>query len=257
MSSPSIFRNPQLDGASFFWEAGPVGVLLCHGFTATTTEVLLLANALYEEGYSIAAPLLPGHNTTPEDCNRFKWQDWYVAFEQACQQLAQKCRRVVVGGESTGALLALYHAAQHPEDFAILCYAPALRLLLSPLKVSLLSLLVPFVTAIPKPASTDDNLWKGYNVNPLKGASQLIKLQKAVIPLLQKIHQPILILQGRLDPTVHPQAPQLILDQVGSEVKQLHWLQNSSHCVILDKERALASQLTIEFLESIHTQKIE
>jgi carboxylesterase len=253
MAHTFIFRNPQLDGASFFWEAGPVGVLLCHGFTATTTEVRLLANALYEEGYSIAAPLLPGHNTSPEDCNRFKWQDWYAEFEQACEQLAAKCHRVIVGGESTGALLALYHAARHQGDLAVLCYAPALRLQIAPLKAFFLSLLVPFLASIPKAPSTDDNLWKGYNVNPLKGAAQLLKLQKAVTPLLHKIHQPILILQGKLDPTVHPQASQFIFDQVSSTVKQLHWLENSAHCVILDKERALAAQLTIEFLESIQT----
>jgi carboxylesterase len=251
MANDSIFRNPQLDGSPFFWEAGQVGVLLCHGFTATTTEVRLLANALYEEGYTIAAPLLPGHNTTPKDCNRFKWQDWYTAFEQAYEQLAAKCPHVVVGGESTGALLALYHAAQHQEDLAILCYAPALRLMINPVKAFFLSLLVPFITSIPKAPSSDDNLWKGYSVNPLKGAAQLIKLQKEVTPLLQSIHQPILILQGKLDPTVHPQAPQIIFDQVNSAAKQLHWLENSTHCVILDKERALAAQLTIEFLKSI------
>ena len=121
MAQTSIFRNPQLDGSPFFWEAGPIGMLLCHGFTATTTEVRLLANALYEQGYTISAPLLPGHDTTPKDCNRYTWQDWYAAFEQAYEQLSAKCQGVVVGGESTGALLALYHAAYHLDDLAILC----------------------------------------------------------------------------------------------------------------------------------------
>ena len=251
MAQISIFRNPQLDGSAFSWEAGPIGVLLCHGFTATTTEVRLLANALYAQGYTISAPLLPGHNTTPKDCNRYTWQDWYAAFEQACLQLSAKCQGVVVGGESTGALLALYHAAHHHDDLAILCYAPALRLTTSPIKVFLFSLLKPFITSIPKPPSTDDNPWKGYKVNPLKAASQLLRLQKVVPPLLPQIQQPILILQGKLDPTVHPLASQTINDRVSSAVKQLHWLENSTHCVILDKERAEAARLTIEFLEQV------
>ena len=55
-------HNPDLAGETFYWESGKVGVLLVHGFTATTTEVRLLAQCLHAEGYTISAPLLPGHN---------------------------------------------------------------------------------------------------------------------------------------------------------------------------------------------------
>ncbi len=244
-------RNPQLDGSSFFWEAGSTGVLLCHGFTATTAEVRLLAQVLFAHGYTVAAPLLSGHGTTPQDCNRYAWEDWYVSLEQMYGRLAEHCQEVVVGGESTGALLALSLAARHPQVAAILCYAPALRLKLGRIKIFLLSLLAPFIASIPKPLSTDDNLWQGYNVQPLKGARQLIRLQKSVLPRLPAIHQPILVMQGRLDPTVHPQSPQVIYDRVSSSVKELHWLEHSTHCVILDQERELAASVSIDFLQRV------
>jgi esterase/lipase len=54
-----------------------------------------------------------------------------------------------------------------------------------------------------------------------------------------------------LDPTVHPQSPQIIVHQVSSSIKELHWLEFSTHCVILDKERHLAAQLTLDFLQRI------
>jgi carboxylesterase len=247
----SPLRNPHLEGASFYWEAGHTGVLLCHGFTATTAEVRLLAQALLARGYTISAPLLPGHGTTPQDCNRYTWENWYTSLEGAYHRLAAHCQKVVVGGESTGALLALCLAHEHAEVAAILCYAPALRLKLGRASIFLLSLLVPFLTSIPKPPSTDDNPWQGYNVQPLKGARQLLRLQKSVVPLLPAIHQPILIMQGRLDPTVHPQSPQVIYDRVSSEIKELHWLENSAHCVILDKERDLAASRSISFLKRV------
>ena len=249
MAPASLLRNPQLDGAPFYWEAGKDGVLLCHGFTATTAEVRLLAEYLYQQGYTVAAPLLPGHGTTPQDCNRYTWQDWYASIEQAYAQLAEHCSRVVVGGESTGALLTLRLAALHPEVKAILCYAPVLRLLMRRSMIFLLSLCAPFLTSIPKAPSTDNNPWQGYAVQPLKAASQLIRLQKEVPALLSRIQQPILILQGRLDPTVHPDSPQFIYDHVASPVKELHWLENSTHCVILDKEHELANQLSLDFLQ--------
>ncbi len=68
--------NPHLSGDSFYWQAGPTGVLLVHGYTATTSEVQPLARILNSEGYSVAGPLLPGHHTTPRELNQVKWQDW-------------------------------------------------------------------------------------------------------------------------------------------------------------------------------------
>lgn len=97
MCESMVLRNPQLDGAPFYWKGGSTGVLLCHGFTATTAEVRLLAKTLYENGYTVTAPLLPGHGTSPEDCNRFTWQDWYACIEHTYQQLANDCHRVVIG----------------------------------------------------------------------------------------------------------------------------------------------------------------
>jgi carboxylesterase len=251
MTKPSIFRNPELDGAPFYWQAGATGVLLCHGFTATTAEVRPLAETLHNYGYTVAAPLLPGHGTTPEDCNRFTWHNWYACIEQSFQQLATGCQRVVIGGESTGALLVLYLAAMHPESAGILCYAPALRLRIGRITSFLLSLLAPFIESVPKPPSKDDNPWQGYAVQPLKGAVQLIHLQKAIPGILPQIQQPILIIQGKLDPTVHPESPQMIYDLVSSPTKELHWLEHSTHCVILDQERDLAARLTLDFLHRV------
>ena len=47
MTNPAL-HNPHLEGGPFFWEAGPVGVLLLHGYTATTAEMRPLAKRLHE-----------------------------------------------------------------------------------------------------------------------------------------------------------------------------------------------------------------
>ena len=62
-----MILNPHLEGDSFFWEGGEVGILLIHGFTATTAEVRPLAEFLHKNGYTVAGPLLPGHYTKPDD----------------------------------------------------------------------------------------------------------------------------------------------------------------------------------------------
>ena len=145
-------------------------MLLIHGYTATTAEVRPLARDLHQQGYTVAGPLLPGHNTQPEDANRYRWRDWVRAVEESYQQLAARCQRVVVGGESTGALLALYLASEHPEAAAILAYAPALKLKMGPRQIALIRVLAPFVPYIRKQEMGDDPLWQGYPVYPAEGA---------------------------------------------------------------------------------------
>ncbi len=250
MTSSTIY-NPQLEGGAFLWEGGPTGVLLIHGYTATTAEVRPLAQILYRYGYTVAGPLLPGHFTQPEEANRYRWHDWVRAVEESYRQLSTRCQRVVAGGESTGALLALYLASAHPEVDAILAYAPALKLKMSPLQTTLIRILAPFVPYIQKGEMGDDPFWQGYTVYPLKGARELLRLQRQVRGRLARISRPILIVQGRLDPTVHPSAAEIIHSEVRSTVKELHWLPNSQHCVIIDREREQVNRLTLDFLRRV------
>jgi carboxylesterase len=255
MASPNI-HNPHLNGNPFFWPGQQDGILLIHGFTATVAEVRPLAEALHRAGYSIAAPLLPGHYTRPEDLNRVRWQDWVAAVQETYRQLADQCERVIVGGESTGGLLSLYLAAQIPQITALLLYAPALRLNTHPFDRLRLYLTAPFLPWIPKNNMDSDDLWQGYPVNPLKGVIQLLELQKQVRPLLGKIHQPTMIVQGSLDQTVHPDVPATIHRHIQSEVCEIHWMNRSGHCVILDQERQEVFEITLQFIDHVlHTQK--
>jgi len=255
--SEMMLQNPHLEGDAFAWEAGPTGALLIHGFTATTAEIRPLARTLVGRGYAVAGPLLPGHKARPADVNRYRWQDWVQVVAEAYDRLAARCDRVFVGGESTGALLSLFLASEHPEIAGLLLYAPALRLTLRPIDACKLSLLAPFVPYLPKPrrgtgrATHADALWQGYTVSPLKGTRELLRLQRAVRARLSGVRQPVFIAQGKLDRTVDPRAPQMILDGVRSSVKELHWFDRSAHCVLIDDEWEEVTALTLRFLDRV------
>lgn len=251
-NSDSIL-NPHLAGGSFLWEGGDIGVLLSHGFTATTAEVRPLGKVLHQHGYTVAGPLLPGHGTRPEDLNRCRWQDWANAIEEAYLDLAGRCRRVFVGGESLGALLALYLGVRYPEIAGILTYAAALRVP-SPTAPLLARILAPFVPyrdkakGVPRPS---DALWQGYFVNPTAAAVELFRLQHVVRTLLRNIHNPLLIVHGREDQTIDPLSSEIIYREAPSKVKELHWLEKSGHCLILDCELEVAERITLNFLEMV------
>jgi carboxylesterase len=116
MTNNSLIHNQHLPGTSFFWEGGSTGILLSHGYTATTAEVRPVAQLLHTRGFTVAGPLLPGHGTDPLEMIRYRWQDWAVALEQSYRELAQRCDTVFIGGESMGGLLSLYLANKYPGN---------------------------------------------------------------------------------------------------------------------------------------------
>lgn len=255
MENPAL-HNPQLEGDSFFWEGGPIGVLLSHGFSATTAEVRLLARILNDHGYTVAGPLLPGHGTTPAEMNRVHWRDWVATLEQTYQQLQARCEKVFVGGESMGAVLSLYLASEHPEAVGVLTYSPALEIdgwmvALAPL---IAPAIAPFRPFFMKSQLDSADRWQGYLENPIKAGAQLTLLRRQVRRRLSLIKQPVLVVQGRLDKAIAPHSGQAVYDGVGSTLKEMHWMEKSPHTVLLDCEHEEIATLTLKFMEKALAQ---
>lgn len=256
-AAPSVLQNPHLEGESFFWPGGEVGIILIHGFTATTAEVRPTALALKRAGYTVSGPLLPGHGGKPAEANRYTWQDWAKTVDEATHQILDFCSQVFIGGESMGGLLALYQAAQTPQAAGVLCYAPAIRFrprLVGPLTRAL----APFMESKAKPQgipSAADTRWQGYTVYPLKAMRQLLELQKIVRRRLPEVKQPLLLIQGRNDQSVHPQGPEMIVKRVSSQIKEVHWEEHSGHCVMLEDQCEDVERITLEFIQRIAGSK--
>ena len=70
-------RQPHLDPSPFLLEGGRVGVLLIHGFTGSPPEMRLIGEYLHQRGFTVAAPLLPGHGTVIVE----KWVDGKAPFQ--------------------------------------------------------------------------------------------------------------------------------------------------------------------------------
>lgn len=243
-------HNHHLPGGSFFWKAGPVGVLLCHGYTATTAEVRLLARRLHEQGYTVAGPLLPGHGATPQVMNRCRWQDWAAGLESAYQELAADCEQVFVGGESMGALLAIYVGSQHPKVAGLLTYCPALRIpRRSAFLARLLWRVVPQVNK--KNIATLNQNWQGYPVNPVPALIQLMRLQREIDRRLPRLEPPLLVVQGRHDTDIDLRGVELLYKRAGSKTKALRWMEHSAHLVLLEDELEQVVELTVDFMEQV------
>jgi carboxylesterase len=171
--------------------------------------------------------------------------DWINAAESAYLEIARKCKSVFVLGESMGALLTLWLGRMHPEIKGLLVFAPALRI--PHLWQS--NFVWPFVNFLYKKNIDLSSPWQGFNVTPLRAASQLYTLQRRLKCELSKINQPILIFQGKLDKTIDPISSVEVLEGVSSLDKELVWLDESSHVILLDRQISIVRDLCLSFIE--------
>lgn len=231
MIANDFIQNPNLPGDDFFWQGNQTGILLIHGFTATTAEIRPLAERLHEAGFTTAGPLLPGHGTHPDHLNNTTWQQWLEKADQTYQQLAAVCNSVTVIGESMGALLAIELAVKHPRTAGLILCAPAIKIN----GLWQVRLLAPFKSYLVKKGKKDNLPWKGYTVYPLKGAAEMHKLQQQARKHLSMITQPTLVFTGEYDRTIAADAADIILGNIQSSRKEHVHLKESGHVIVLDR----------------------
>lgn len=147
-----------------------------------------------------------------------------------------------------GALLCLLTAVEFPEVAGLLLFAPALELKIKGSKAAYF--LQYFKKYFDKGSSKDNLEWKGYNVFPLKGFVQLMKLQKQVRKQLDKVTQPTLVFISKADKRVSVKTGETIINSISSNKKQLIVLEDSPHTMLLghDKERIIDK--AIEFVHN-------
>jgi carboxylesterase len=238
---PPIYQHPELDGESFTIQGTKypgTALLFIHGFTATTVEVKVIANFFHKKGFTVSGPLLPGHGLSPKDLNRKNWKDWVKAVDDSYIKLKKTYNTVYVFGESMGALLALWLAVNHNEIRKIFLFSPAL--VINGLWSS--KILWPFKESIIKKNIDDSMAWQGYNVVPLRAAASLYDFQQIIKRMLPTIKTDTSIFQGKQDSTINLMSPQMVYEGLNSRRKTITWLEESRHCILLDKQIDLVQE---------------
>jgi len=240
----------------FFLQGGPVGALLIHGFTGSPPEMRLVGDHLHRHGLTVYGPLLPGHGTSADDMNRYKWTDWTAHVESALSDLQRRCNAVFVAGLSMGTLLTLHLAAHHPDLPGAILYSPAVavanRLIyLSPVFKYLIHKMPKSPDRDLTDPQAEQRLWS-YEHNPTFAAHELLKLIRHTRRLLPQVSCPLLIIHSTLDQAIDAHSARLAYEKVGSADKELVTLHNSGHCLTVDSEWEFVAEKTLRFIHD-HT----
>ena len=77
---------PKPSPEPYLLQAGSIGVLLIHGFTASPTELRPVGTYLHERGFTVLGARLTGHGTRLNDLRATARSDWEVSAHSALEQ---------------------------------------------------------------------------------------------------------------------------------------------------------------------------
>ncbi|MDX1707888.1 MAG: alpha/beta fold hydrolase, partial [Desulfobacterales bacterium] len=218
-----------------------LGIVLCHGYMATPLEVRELAEYLGQLGYWVYAPRLKGHGTSPEDLAMRSYKDWRLSVDRGYAIISNICDRVVAGGFSTGAGLALDLADRVDGVFGVFAVAAPLRLKdfsarFAP-AVDMWNRLMHRArqTGAKKEfvENRPENSHINYVRNPISGVVEIDRLMDDLEPRLANIQVPTLVIQSSGDPVVEPKGSREIFDLIGSEDKEYLLFNFDRHGILL------------------------
>lgn len=260
------FNKPKMmKGAEplFINKKSKIGVLLLHGFTGTPYQFKELGKYLAEKGFTVYAPLIAGHGTSPEDLMNTTTEDWEKSVKKAYLKLKEKTPRVVIVGNSFGGNLAFYLAQEFPNSLAgIISLGTPIKLKFQWFIKLRLFLYGWAKTYYQKPKRiykidyTDMIDEITYPVIPVKSLREFFKFLKTkTIPNLEKVKVPTLIMHANIDPVVNPESASYIYQHLGSNYKKIYWFSSNQHVVTNDERRQEIGQKIYEFIKEIKVFK--
>ena len=217
---------------------GPVGVVLCHGFTGTPQSLRAWGEHLALAGLTVVGPRLPGHGTRWQDMNRTRFSDWYAELERAFDDLRDRCETVFAMGLSMGGTLTLRLAEERGDQLGGLVVVNAsLASERTDLKlVPLLSRVVPsfpgIASDIKKPGVTE----LAYDRVPLAAMASLRGAWPVVQRDLSRITCPVLVYRSRVDHVVEPVSGRVLLEGLAGGTVEERVLEDSYHVATLDND---------------------
>lgn len=241
----------------FYFPGGTTGCLLIHGLTGTPKEMRWMGEFLAGKGYTVLGIRLPGHATRLEDLRHVSWQDWLAVMEDSWAILQGECQKIFLIGFSLGGSLSLLLASQKPVAGIISLSNP--YYLPQPKLHRWLKILQFILPNIPVFAIGQSN-WIDkeaerthfcYPRTPTHAVVEVIDLLGEMRLALPQVKTPTLLIHSRNDRILPQHNLTNIYEQLGSENKQILWVENSSHNLPRDAERFRIFQAAHEFIQSV------
>ncbi len=251
--------------------------LLIHGLGGTVYDLGSLGRTLEEAGIDTHAPLLPGHGTVPDDLLETGWQDWIDSMRAQYRALKQRHGVVHLAGVCLGALVALEVARLENHQDKLALYAPPLFLdgwsLPRLTWLRKLGYILPGMARRMRVPEAEPFGIKNQRIRkliqqrfergerfhypyvPLACIREVDKLRKQLMPRLQEITCPTLIVHADEDDITSPRSAHHLQKHLGGPVDFMP-LSDSYHMILVDNERMAVLARSVDFFRARPASKL-
>ncbi|MDB4889178.1 MAG: putative esterase [Gemmatimonadetes bacterium] len=244
------------EGAQGFRLEGTSGrsLLLLHGSGDTPQSLRYLGERLHEAGYTVFAPLLPGHGRSPRAFAMATADDYYEAARQALTELQSSSKWVGLVGLSMGGAIAARLAASDSGVRALALLAPYL---MPPVDVRLVRATAPFwgltapylrgrgeASVHDRKADAESRAYGTFSPGALTALAVTAHEGLLALPA---VTQPVLIVNSEQDNRIPRKLAQGALERVRAPMEQ-HWVSGCGHVITVDYCKDAVADLVVAFL---------
>lgn len=209
-------------------------VLMIHGFPSTPYSYSYAAQRVFEAGYDVHVPLLPGFGTDPKDLEETCFTQWFAYVANEYERLRSRYRYLAVVGTSMGGSMTLAlgerycHTAKAPDALVTIAAPVFINSLPDGVvhdwklyAARTVALFTPSIgTAVftGKEIENDgDELWIGYRGCFVRAGLSFVHALRRIRRELGRIDCPLLAMHDRNDRTVPYKNLSVISAQVSSK----------------------------------------
>jgi carboxylesterase len=243
-------------GAESFTLQGTSGraLLLLHGSGDSPQTLRYLAERLHAVGYTVSAPLLPGHGRSPEAFARVSADDYAAAAEAALDELRARHGWIAVGGLSMGAALAAQLAADAADVRALVLLAPYLaptpEVAWATRTAPFWGTLHPYIGArgamsVHDPVARDASY--AYGIVTPSALRALLATAARGRAALAQVTAPTLVVHSRTDNRI-PESVATATTETLRAPTERHWVTGCGHVITVDYCKDLVAELVLAFL---------
>ena len=243
-------------GAESFTLEGTTGraVLMLHGSGDSPQTLRYLAERLHAAGYTVAAPLLPGHGRSPREFARVSAAAYIDAARTALDELRPRHGWIGVAGLSMGGALAAQLAAEAADVRVLVLLAPYLAPTASVAWVMrtapVWSLVQPYLNArggmsVHDPVARSASF--AYGIVAPEALRALITTAARGRAALARVAVPTLVIHSREDNRI----PETVATETTATLRaptERHWVAGCGHVITVDYCKDTVAELVLAFL---------
>jgi len=242
-------------------EAYTEGIVFAHGLKSSPSEIRELCEYIHKQGFNVYGVRLKGHGTLPQDLRDVTYEDWEDSMNTGYAAMRQVCKKIYLGGFSTGGLVALLCASRKNFPVAgIVCINSALEL--HDIRINyaqhmhaindFLAFFKANIDYIDHEADYPETNYSRLYVSTL---AQLKSLMTETDKALHKIDVPLFIIQGSNDPVVVARNADTIMKDAVSTHKELYRPDRDHHIIIKGEGSEEIFERVVKFMKKRKSSK--